>query len=338
MKPLAEATTLRVGGAPQQWIDVHTRDELMLALKDRESARTVILGGGSNVVCADDMSEWTVINVRTQGMELFDADDAVLAVCEAGEEWSAFVDSVVAQGLAGVSALAGIPGTVGAAPLQNIGAYGAEVSEVIDHVVVLDREQRSLRTLSTSDCGFSYRSSMFKADPSRFAIVAVAFLLSPTGTEVVRYPALADHLGIKVGESVAVSDIRDAVIELRTQRGMVLDAHDHDTWSVGSFFVNPIVTAEQAENLPSECPRYPAASGVKLSAAWLIEHAGIARGYSLTEPARASTSTKHVLAITNRGDASTADVLDLARDIRDRVNTAWNITLEPEPRLVGCSL
>lgn len=338
MRPLADATTLRVGGSPQQWIEARTREELMAALKDRDSSRTLILGGGSNMVCADDMSAWTVIHVRTQGVELFDADDAVLAVCEAGEDWSAFVDGVVAQGLAGISALAGIPGTVGAAPLQNIGAYGTEVSDVIDHMVVLDREQRSMRDLRAHECEFSYRSSMFKADPTRFAIVAVAFLLSPTGTETVRYPALAEHLGVEVGATVSVSDIRDAVIDLRTKRGMVLNSEDHDTWSVGSFFVNPIVSPTQAQGLPSECPRYPAASGVKLSAAWLIEHAGITRGFSLTEPARAATSGKHVLAITNRGNASAVDVIDLARDIRDRVHARWNIILEPEPRLVGCSL
>jgi UDP-N-acetylmuramate dehydrogenase len=253
----------------------------------------------------------------------------------AGEPWDPFVAHAVAQGWVGVEALSGIPGSVGATPVQNVGAYGQEVADTIASVRCWDRVERSQRTFAAADCGFGYRSSRFKADPERYVVLAVTFQLrlgdrgAPVG-----YAELARTLGVEVGARAALSDVREAVLGLRRGKGMVLDAADHDTWSAGSFFTNPFLG--DGSVLPPDAPRWPQPDGtVKTSAAWLIEHAGFTKGYGND---RVSLSTKHTLALTNRGSARTDDLLALAGEVQHGVHAAYGIRLVNEPTLVGCSL
>jgi UDP-N-acetylmuramate dehydrogenase len=237
----------------------------------------------------------------------------------------------------GIEALAGIPGLVGATPIQNVGAYGAEVAQVIASVETIDRSTGRRARFAAADCGFGYRHSRFKAEPGRYLVLAVTFQLPPGSLSApIRYAELARALGVELGERVPASAVREAVLGLRAGKGMVLDADDHDTWSAGSFFTNPILTAEDAERLPADAPRFPADDGmIKTGAAWLIDHAGFGKGYG-TPPA--TLSTKHVLALTNRGGASAADLIALAREVRAGVRATYGIELVPEPVLVGCSL
>jgi UDP-N-acetylmuramate dehydrogenase len=260
-----------------------------------------------------------------------------MVTIQAGETWDAIVARAVDEEWAGVEALSGIPGSVGATPIQNVGAYGQEVSQTIASVRVYDRFDRTIRTMATADCGFTYRSSRFKAEPNRFVILTVTFQL-PLGDlgAPIAYAELARTLGVEIGARAPAARVREAVLDLRRGKGMVLDADDHDTWSVGSFFTNPILPAEEAETLPADAPRFVLADGsVKTSAAWLIEKAGFSRGHG---SGRVSLSTKHTLALTNRGGATTAELLALAREIRDGVRSAFGVTLVPEPVLVGCEI
>jgi UDP-N-acetylmuramate dehydrogenase len=252
----------------------------------------------------------------------------------AGESWDDLVRLAVGSGLAGLEALVGIPGTAGAAPLQNIGAYGQEVADTIVCVDVYDRSTRQLHTFDAADCRFSYRSSRFKCAPNRYVSLSVRFRLRRERLSApVRYAQLADSLGISVGGRAPIEALKEAVLQLRRSKGMVLDEADHDTWSAGSFFTNPIV---EPERLPRGAPAFPQPDGrVKTSAAWLIEHAGFTRGYG---DDRASLSSKHTLAVTNRGTANTRDVLELAATLRLGVRAQFGILLEPEPVLVGCAL
>ena len=232
--------------------------------------------------------------------------------------------------------LSGIPGSVGAVPIQNVGAYGAEVATLIQRVRTWDRAEGVIRTFAAAECGFSYRDSRFKREKGRHLVLRVDFQL-PLGElgQPVRYPELARALGVEVGQRAPAARVRETVLAIRRRKGMVLDANDHDTWSAGSFFTNPILTPGQAASLPAEAPRFPAGEGVKTSAAWLIQHAGFPAGHG-SGPAR--LSTRHVLALTNRGCATTADVLALAREIRDGVRERFGITLVPEVNLVGVSI
>jgi UDP-N-acetylmuramate dehydrogenase len=256
----------------------------------------------------------------------------------AGEPWDPFVARAVEAGWVGVEALSGIPGSVGATPIQNVGAYGQEVAETVASVRCWDREERRVRTFAAADCGFGYRTSRFKAEPGRYVVVSVTFQLrlGDLGAAV-RYAELARTLGVAQGERAPLAEVREAVLRLRGGKGMVLDEADHDTWSAGSFFTNPFLDAEQAAALPAEAPRWPEADGsrVKTSAAWLIEHSGFTKGYGND---RVSLSTKHTLALTNRGGATTADLLDLAREIQEGVRERFGVRLVNEPVLVGCSL
>jgi UDP-N-acetylmuramate dehydrogenase len=335
---LSDCTTLRVGGAASRVAVAASESELMAAVREADHAgeAVLVLGGGSNMVCADAGFDGTVVRIATQGVTRIDDREGVAMVSvQAGEPWDDFVAWTLAEGLSGVEALSGIPGLVGATPMQNVGAYGQEVADVVATVVALDRATGQVEHLTAAECQFRYRMSRFKAEPERWVILAVTFAL-PVGSEsVVRYAELASHLGVAVGDAVPAEDVRTGVLELRRTKGMVLDPADHDTWSVGSFFTNPIVSAEVADAFASECPRYPADSGVKLSAAWLIESSGIGRGWGVREDARARVSTKHVLALTNRGGATAADVLELAYAIRDRVKATHGIPLQIEPQLVG---
>ena len=247
---------------------------------------------------------------------------------------------MVDEGRGGIEALSGIPGLTGATPIQNVGAYGQEVAETVRGVLVWDRRSHTERWLTAEQCGFGYRTSAFKRNPHRHLVLAVRFQL-PQGQpgSPVRYAELAGELGVSVGDFAPLADVRDAVLRLRSGKGMVLDADDHDTWSAGSFFTNPILSASAAEALPPEAPRYPQPDGsVKTSAAWLIEQAGFGKGFALSAGARAAVSSKHSLALTNRGGATTAELLELARAIRDGVREQFQIELQPEPLLVGRSL
>jgi UDP-N-acetylmuramate dehydrogenase len=300
----------------------------------------LVLGGGSNVVVADEGFAGTVVEVATRGIES-DLDDDVEASCSgatvkvaAGEPWDPLVALAVERRWAGVEALAGIPGLVGATPIQNVGAYGQEVSETIASVRVWDRKLRGVRTFAAADCGFGYRTSRFKQDPGRHVVLDVTyqFRLGTYGPPL-EYAELARTLNLEVGERALIESVREAVLALRSRKGMVLDAGDHDTWSAGSFFTNPVVPPE---SVPEGAPAWPQPDGtVKTSAAWLIEHAGFGKGYGND---RVSLSTKHTLALTNRGSGTTHDLLALARELRDGVREKFAITLVNEPVLVGVEL
>jgi UDP-N-acetylmuramate dehydrogenase len=335
---LADHTTLRLGGPAAAWARATTEGELVEALGSA-AGPVLVLGGGSNVVVADAGFPGTVVEVVTTGVraDVEGADPTcggVLATVAAGEGWDDFVSRAVEQGWVGVEALAGIPGLVGATPIQNVGAYGQEVAQTIARVRVWDRVLKGVRTFANADCGFGYRTSRFKADPDRHVVLEVTFQLRQGHLGApVQYAELARVLGIEVGARAALTEVRDAVLELRRSKGMVLDDADHDTWSAGSFFTNPVV---DAADVPAEAPAWPQPDGrVKTSAAWLIERAGFHKGYGAGPVA---LSTKHTLALTNRGGATTEQLLALAREIRDGVEDAHGIRLVPEPVLVGCQL
>jgi UDP-N-acetylmuramate dehydrogenase len=280
-----------------------------------------------------------VVHVLGGGAHVSDDGCGVVSVTVgAGEPWDAFVESAVENGWVGVEALSGIPGTVGATPIQNVGAYGQEVAQTIARVRVWDRVLKGQRTFAAADCGFAYRHSRFKADPSRHVVLDVTFDFHPGDLSApIAYGELARTLGVEVGQRAPLAEVREAVLGLRRGKGMVLDPDDHDTWSAGSFFTNPFVDPAQ---LPDGAPSYEQPDGtVKTSAAWLIEQAGFAKGFGLDRPgARVSLSTKHTLALTNRGGATTAELLELAREVRDGVREKFGIELVNEPVTVGCSL
>ena len=339
---LADHTTLRIGGAARIWLEPQTEADLIDAVRTADDAGEplLVLGGGSNVVVADAGFDGTV--VHTGGLRGVRADD--VAACSgafmtvaAGEPWDAFVATTIGAGQVGVEALSGIPGLVGATPIQNVGAYGQEVSQTIARVRVYDRQERRVVTRSAVECHFGYRTSVFKAIPDRFVVLTVSFQFRlGTLSAPVRYAELARTLGIEQGERAPMAEVREAVLALRRSKGMVVDPDDRDTWSAGSFFTNPVVEGVLADELPAEAPRYPQPDGkVKTSAAWLIEHAGFSRGFGA---GLARLSTKHTLAITNRGGATAADVISLAREIRDGVEHAYGVRLVPEPVLVGLVL
>jgi UDP-N-acetylmuramate dehydrogenase len=338
---LRDHTTLRLGGPARSWVRATTEAELVDAVRraDESGEPVLVLAGGSNLVVADAGFPGTVVEVATTGIEPDVTDDdatcggAVVRVA-AGESWDAFVGTAVERGWVGVEALSGIPGSVGATPIQNVGAYGQEVAQTIASVRVWDRRLRGFRTFAAADCGFGYRTSRFKADPTRHVVVEVTFQFRQgTLGAPVTYAELAKSLGLEPGARASLADVRRAVLDLRAGKGMVLDPADHDTWSAGSFFTNPVLAADR---LPEGAPAWPQPDGsVKTSAAWLIERAGFGKGYG-DGPAR--LSTKHTLALTNRGEATTADLLALAREIRDGVEARFAIRLVNEPVLVGCAL
>jgi UDP-N-acetylmuramate dehydrogenase len=338
---LADHTTLRVGGEAGTWVRATTEDELTGAVTEAEMAGepVLVLGGGSNLLVADEGFPGTVVEVATEGLVLdHEGDDptcgGVLATVAAGETWDDLVALAAERGWVGLEALSGIPGSVGATPIQNVGAYGQEVAQTIASVRVWDRTLRGVRTFANADCGFGYRHSRFKADPGRHVVLDVTFQLRQgTLSAPVQYAELARTLGIEIGARAPLADVRAAVLDLRRGKGMVLDPADHDTWSAGSFFTNPVVPPSV---VPEGAPAWPQPDGtVKTSAAWLIDHAGFAKGYG-AGPAR--LSTKHPLALTNRGDATADDLLALAREVRDGVEERFGIRLVNEPVLVGAEL
>jgi UDP-N-acetylmuramate dehydrogenase len=334
---LADLTTLRLGGPATELVEVHDEAALVDAVRSADEAGTpvLVLGGGSNLVVADEGYAGRVVVVRTRGLGI-EADTCGGALVEvaSGENWDDVVLAAVQNGWIGIEALSGIPGTTGATPIQNVGAYGQEVAQTIARVRTWDRAESRVRTFAAADCGFGYRTSRFKQEPGRFVVLATTFqfTLGELGAPV-RYAELAGALDVAIGERAPARDVREAVLSLRRRKGMVLDPEDHDTWSTGSFFTNPVVPAAE---VPDGAPAWPQSDGlVKTSAAWLIEHAGFAKGHG-TE--RVRLSSRHTLALTNRGGATTSELLDLAREIRDGVRQRFGITLVNEPVLVGCEL
>jgi UDP-N-acetylmuramate dehydrogenase len=338
---LADHTTLRLGGPASAYVVARSVDELTEAVTTADAAGDVlVLGGGSNLVVADEGFAGTVVEVATTGVTSdHDSTDptcgGALVTVAAGESWDDFVATAVERGWVGVEALAGIPGRVGATPIQNVGAYGQDVSQTIARVRVWDRVLKGFRTFANAECRFAYRWSRFKADPGRHVVVEVTFQLGiGTLSAPIAYAELARTLGVEVGERAPLEDVRAAVLDLRRGKGMVLDADDHDTWSAGSFFTNPVIDPDR---VPEGAPSYPQPDGrVKTSAAWLIERSGFGKGHPGSGPA--TLSTKHTLALTNRGGATTKDLLGLAREVRDGVEARFGIRLENEPVLVGVEL
>ena len=350
---LSGLTTMRVGGPARRVVTAETAGELVDAVREVDDADEplLVVAGGSNLVISDEGFAGSVVRIATTGItvESTDSGGATVRVA-AGEVWDDVVVRAVAEGWSGIEALSGIPGCAGATPIQNVGAYGQEVAQAIASVRVWDRREQQVRTFVNADCQFTYRQSLFKAEP-RYVVLDVLFRLRlATISGPVAYADLARALGVEAGERVPLQDAREAVLAQRRQRGMVLDAADHDTWSCGSFFTNPIMSIGSYAALqdrvqtrlgaidgPVRVPRFDAPDGqIKTSAAWLIDKAGFGKGYRMPGPA--ALSTKHVLAVTNRGSATAADVVALAREIRDGVHDAFGVSLVIEPVLVGTSL
>ncbi|WP_197378322.1 UDP-N-acetylmuramate dehydrogenase [Mycolicibacterium mengxianglii] len=339
--PLASMTTLRVGPVARRVITCTTTEQIVETLRtlSGEDQQPLVLAGGSNVLVADDLTELTVVRLATPRITL----DGPLVRAEAGAVWDDVVVTALAAGLGGLECLSGIPGSAGATPVQNVGAYGTEVADTITRVRLLDRRSGDLRWVGGDELGFGYRTSVLKhpqtAGPVP-VVVEVEFALDPSGRSApLRYGELAASLGVTAGEQADPVTVRAAVLALRARKGMVLDPDDHDTWSAGSFFTNPVVAAADLERIQqtvsAPVPHYPAGDGVKLAAGWLVEHAGFGKGFPGTD-APAALSTKHALALTNRGSATSADIVALAREVRDGVAAKFGIRLEPEPVLVGC--
>jgi UDP-N-acetylmuramate dehydrogenase len=340
MENLAQYTSLRVGGPAQKFIHATTEQELIEAVKnsDKSGEPVLIIGGGSNVLIGDQGFNGTVIRVETKGNSYqFDACSGGMITVNSGENWDEFVQWIISKGFADIETLSGIPGTVGGAPIQNIGAYGHEVCEVIARVRTWDRKINAVKTFTNQDCEFGYRTSRFKREKDRYVVLDVTFQLRKGEMSLpIKYQELANYLGVQLGDRVLVEDVRRAVLALRAAKGMVLSESDPDSWSAGSFFVNPILSAELAAKLPSDAPRWQQADGrVKTSAAWLMEKSGVRKG---EEHEGARVSTKHVLALVNSGNAKASDIAELAKSARAQVKKVFGITLEPEVHFVGLSL
>lgn len=337
--PLAPLTTLRVGPTARRLLTCTSTEQLVDVLRAMNGAAEplLVLAGGSNIVLADDLSDLTV--VRIANTEITVEGNVVRA--EAGAVFDDVVVTALAHGLGGLECLSGIPGSAGATPVQNVGAYGAEVADTIRRVRLLDRRTGEDRWAPPDELQFGYRTSVLKHSDA-VIVLEVEFALDPDGRSApLRYGELATALAAEPGDRVDPLQVRDAVLRLRAGKGMVLDPDDHDTWSVGSFFTNPVVSQPVFDRLRTSVagpvPNYPAPDGVKLAAGWLVEHAGFGKGFP-GEDAPARLSTKHALALTNRGKATTADVIALASTVRAGVREAFGIELTPEPILIGCSL
>jgi UDP-N-acetylmuramate dehydrogenase len=340
MQPaLADFTTLRLGGPAGRFVEAADEVAIVDAVRaaDERGEPLLILAGGSNLLVADAGFPGTVLRIATCGIEEV-GDRLVVA---AGEAWDPFVARCVADERAGVECLSGIPGSVGATPIQNVGAYGQEVADTIVSVRAYDRAHGRVQEIAAADCGFRYRSSVFKRTPGRWVVLAVTYTLPrQAASQPIRYAELARALGVGEGETAPLAVVREAVLALRRRKGMVLDPADPDTVSAGSFFTNPVLDPPAFAALEARLgdgariPRFPQPDGtVKTSAAWLIEHAGFARGYG--DPATVAISGKHTLALTNRGAGTTEQLVALAREIADGVRERFGVDLEPEPVFVG---
>jgi UDP-N-acetylmuramate dehydrogenase len=335
---LAELTTLRLGGPAARVVEAATTEELVDVVRaaDASGEPALVVGGGSNLVVADEGWDGLVVLIRNTEVNLLGSPSGTVVVADAGVVWDELVALTLDRGLSGLAAMSGIPGRAGATPIQNVGAYGSEVADVLSGLKVLDRQTGVVEQWPPERCGFGFRTSAFKFT-NRYVVLEVALTLpKSTDAPAVRYLEVARRLGIEPGDVVPSAHVRDVVLELRRSKGMVLDAADHDTWSVGSFFVNPFVDPGQ---VPDGCPNWVVDDQVKLSAAWLIENAGFTKGYGLDrDSGRVAVSTKHTLALTNRGGATTEELLELGREIRDGVERRFGVRLRPEAHLVGVAL
>ena len=339
MTNLSELTTLHVGGPAQRVIRAKSEEELISAVAEADESGTplLIVGRGSNLLVGDDGFNGTVIVVETAGNSYeIDACSGGMLQVAAGVDWDEFVAFTLAKNLANLESLSGIPGTVGAAPIQNIGAYGHEVSEVIARLRTYDRFDKEVKTFTADQCEFGYRGSLFKETRERYVILDVTFQLRRGENSLpIKYKELAEVLGVALDARVPTSEVRKAVLALRAKKGMLYNEAIQN-WSAGSFFVNPIVSESEARRLPEDAPRWPQTDGsIKLSAAWLMERAGVIKGESFNG---AKISSAHVLALTNSGDATAADIVDLARSAQARVKEKFEIILQPEVRFVGVEL
>ncbi len=335
-KSLSQLTTMRVGGDASDYVITETADEVVAAVRQADAIGrpVLILGGGSNLVVGDDGFDGRLVHVQTRGV---DFDGEAVSV-DAGEDWDPFVATVLEEGLAGLEPLSGVPGSVGATPIQNVGAYGALVSHFLTSVTVYDRRAGVTRLIPATECGFGrHRQSIFK-NSDRYVVLRVHFTLPrTTSSRPITYAGLADRLGIKIGDIAPAQAVRETVLAMRRERGMVLDAKDHDTWSVGSFFLNPVL--QTVPDTARDCPSYPDVAGTKLSAAWLIHQAGFLPGHGADwGRGRVRLSSKHTLAVTNRGGATTAEIMAFAAHIREGVERAFSVRLSAECDLINCSL
>jgi UDP-N-acetylmuramate dehydrogenase len=336
--PFADLTTLRLGGPARCLVEATSTQEIVDAVLDCDDREEplLILGGGSNLVVDDTGFAGTVVRIATRGIEERRRANIVELTVQAGEPWDAVVARTVREGLAGFECLSGIPGLTGATPIQNVGAYGQEIAETVHAVDVLDRQRRQVVQVSPEACGFGYRTSAFKG-ADRYVVLAVTFVLDMAATSrPIRYAELAGVLGRAVGATAPLDAVREKVLALRRAKGMLLDPADPDTVSAGSFFTNPVLSEAAAAQLPAGAPRWLQPDGsVKTSAAWLIERSGFGKGYG---NGRARISSKHTLALTNRCGATTAELLALARTVRDGVRTQFGVELVNEPVIVGAAL
>ena len=338
MEKLSSHTSLRVGGPAKKFVKASNEEEIIAALTDAGDEPILILGSGTNLLVSDEGFNGTVIQISNNQVKgEVDACSGATLTIGAGENWDEFVALTIDRGFAGLETLSGIPGTVGAAPIQNIGAYGHEISEFITRVRTFDRVEKRIKTFTNLECEFGYRTSIFKKNPGRFVVIDVQFQIRKGDlTTPITYAELAKELGVEVGQKADVIKTRDAVLMIRSRKGMLLDSNDKDSWSAGSFFTNPIISIDQASNLPADAPRFAQPDGsIKTSAAWLIEKSGICKGDSVKG---AKVSSKHVLALTNSGNATAEDIASLAIKVQDAVQMKFGIKLEPEVNLVGFSL
>ena len=338
MTELSKYTSFRVGGPASKIVQVSTEAEIIAAIEDAGDSPILIMGGGTNVLISDKGFEGTVIRISNNSVQSeVDACSGATLTIGAGEDWDTFVQTTIDRGFAGLETLSGIPGTVGAAPIQNIGAYGHEVAEFITRVRTYDRQEKALKTFTNSECEFSYRNSYFKAHPGRYVVLEVQFQIRRGEfSDPITYLELAKKLEVEPGDKAPVAATRAAVLELRESKGMLLKSDDHDSWSAGSFFTNPIISQQAADQLPNAAAKWPLNDGrVKVSAAWLIENAGIHKG---DEVGGARISTKHVLALSNSGSATASDIAELAKRARNQVKEVFGITLEAEVNLIGVEI
>jgi UDP-N-acetylmuramate dehydrogenase len=345
---LASHTTLRLGGPAAELIEASSAEEIVAALRKADDTTptpepALVLAGGSNVVIADEGVPGPVVLLRSVGFTMRRDGDRVILRVEAGHDWDDLVAATLAEGLAGLECLSGIPGSAGATPIQNVGAYGQEVKDTVVAVRAYDRRGGETVTFAPEECDFGYRTSIFKHN-HRFIVLWVEFSLTVSRWSMpIRYSELARTLGVAPGERADLQRVREAVLGLRAGKGMLLDPADPDTFSAGSFFTNPVLSGPEFAALreragSTEPAAWPADDGsVKVSAAWLIEHAGFTRGYAHPETG-VGISTKHTLALTNRGTGTTSALLDLAREIRDGVAERFGVVLFPEVSLVNCQL
>jgi UDP-N-acetylmuramate dehydrogenase len=343
--PLAPFSTIGVGGLARYYVRATTAEAVAEAVRWAEARAlpVFVLGGGSNVIIADEGHPGLVLHLALRGVEAHSRDGAADVRAAAGESWDELVAMAVGQGWAGLECLSGIPGLVGATPIQNVGAYGQEVRETVTSVEVLDRRSLRRTTLTNDECAFGYRDSRFKReDRDRYIVLAVSYRLRPGGAPAARYAELVRHLEEMGGGEPTLAAVREAVLTLRRRKSMVLNPEDPDARSVGSFFVNPVVAPESFAHVETvtgadtAIPHWPMPDGrVKLSAAWLIERAGLTRGY---ERGSVGLSRRHALAIVNRGNAAAREVVELAREVRDRVRDRFGIVLTPEPVFINLAL